>query len=345
MPSEAEVAEQLSSESSEESSRELTTAEQMESVLFEGSSGEEGEADGVAPETPEEGTPAKETEGEQGAKEAGAETPEGERGTEAPTSWPAELRQQFSTIQDEDARRLSVALYNKLEGDMNRNLQAYQSQVGEIHQALAPVQQELVARGLTPGQGVRNLVAMHLALEENPATAIQHIAQLYNVDLASLFVEQEMVDPQVRQLTSQMQQMQQQQAMAYQMQQQQAMAYQQYAQQQAVAGVQAEIETFKQSHPLFDMVEARMTEFAQAALLNGRQPSLEELYDAAVWADPKARKLASSGGSSRKRVAAARREADGERSSGSSSRNQAQDAGGNKDTRAVMREILAEQED
>ena len=112
------------------------------------------------------------------------------------------------------------------------------------------------------------------------------------------------LDPQVAQLTQTVQQMQAGQAQAAQQEQQRSEA-QMRAAVQTFAEAKTEAGTL--AHPYFAEVEDDMARLAQAGLVAGAKPELDDLYGKAIWANPDVReKLLAA----QQREAAAKRDTD-----------------------------------
>lgn len=197
---------------------------------------------------------------------------------EAPTSWSAAAKAEWaklpSAIQQEVLKR-EADIAKGFEDRANR-LKTYEP----IERALEPIRQQLDLNGVSPGQYVRQLVAAEQYLRQNPAEAIQYLAQSYGVDLQGLNqqqADQPPVDPTVAALQQQVRTIQQ--------------GHEQFIQQQQAQqqeAVERQIEAFKADpkHKHFDAVESEMAALAALDRQAGKQPELEDLYQRAIWANP-----------------------------------------------------------
>jgi hypothetical protein len=174
----------------------------------------------------------------------------------------------------------------KREGDFVKGLEERATRLKSyepIEQALEPIRQQLDLNGVSPGQYVRQLVAAEQFLQRNPGEAIQYLARNYGVDLQGLTqqqAEQPQADPAMAALQQQVQDLSSRQAEFY-----------QHQAQQQEAAVSQQIEAFKAdpANKHFDTVYEDMVSLAAAERAAGKEPSLPDLYQRAIWANPSVR--------------------------------------------------------
>lgn len=176
----------------------------------------------------------------------------------------------------------------------------YAKALAEFQEVLAPYEQTWQMAGLTPAQGVRQLMGWAGAIQQNPQKAIERLAQTVGIDFAELAAakakENEWQDPQVvtlqkqvEQLTGHLRSLQQETLQSTQSARNAAI------EQQIAAFRDAQDEHGNPLHPHFADLEPLMyQEYMGAiqALQNGviqQMPTLEELYESAAWKHPDVR--------------------------------------------------------
>lgn len=174
-----------------------------------------------------------------------------------------------------------------------REAQDYQQRLGRYDQIVAPHRQVLDMAGMSPEQAMHQGVAILMGLRSDPAGTLRELAQMTRQDLSQLTQDQPYIDPQVKALQDQLNQLQN---MTARQQQQAAQEYQQ----RAFAEISHEIGTFAEAkddsgnllHPHLDTVQPLMAE-----LIFGREaqrrndpskPSLtlDEAYERACKLSP-----------------------------------------------------------
>lgn len=202
-----------------------------------------------------------------------------------PGSWSAKGKAEFAKlpehIQDEVLKR---------ESDFHKGLEQYKekAQIGErMSQVVQPYEPFLRAKGAKPEQAVASMLNTAYVLEtgspEEKAQALAQTAQQYGVDLSQFNQEEQgqQKDPYIQQLEQKIHQLEnnfQTQAQA--------------AQQQTMSEAYSSIDAFRDEvdeqgnakHLYFDDVRDDMADMIEAAERKGQKLSLQDAYDAAVWA-------------------------------------------------------------
>lgn len=143
---------------------------------------------------------------------------------------------------------------------------------------IKPYTQYWAQQGLSPAQGVTQVLSYAEALANDPATVIPQLAEMYGVDLRQLVAEQPYVDPEVAALKRQLAEFQQAQQ-----------SFGQQQQQQQHNRIAQEIQAFQSAvdeqgnpkAPHFDRVFDRMLGLARGGLAQG----IEDAYRMAVSLD------------------------------------------------------------
>lgn len=211
----------------------------------------------------------------------------------APEHWKAEHQDEFNKLGGIDGGRtwqqFLLDRHKDMEGDYTRKTQSladerkqFETQFNEYqqyNQLVAPMAQQWQMQGMSPIQGIQQLLGYAQALQQNPKEVLLHLAQQHGVDLESAFGEQPYVDPQVQAMQTQLQQMQS----AF----QQTQTQQQQSQQTAVV---QQIQQFAEAtddkgqplRPHFENVYDQMVQLIQL----GHAQDLETAYDKAVQLNP-----------------------------------------------------------
>ncbi len=202
--------------------------------------------------------------------EAGAEP--AEQPIEAPASWSADAR----TIWDSLSREAQQELLRREDESSKATEQSAGKLrvLDEIHEAVSPMQQRLALSGRTVPQYLRQLTAVDDWLHREPVAALQYLAQACGVDLGQLGSQQQPQNTTPDPHTAT---------------QRTLAALQQEIQALKQAPLLSQVEAFSQQkdkYPHFDRLRPKM-----AALIGaGASNTLEDAYEAAVWADPDLRK-------------------------------------------------------
>lgn len=205
---------------------------------------------------------------------------------EAPAMWKQAHRDIFGRFAgDPDRRELLAAWqeqWKETEGAWTRKNQEFaefRRNAEPLLQTVAPFTQYWAQQGLSPAQGVTQLMSYAQALESDPRGTLQQLAQMYGVDLAEMVAEQPYVDPQVAALQQQIAQLQQ----ANQSREQSALQAQQNRIAQEIQAFQSAVdETGSPKAPHFERVFDTMLTLAQL----GKARDVQSAYDMAVRLDP-----------------------------------------------------------
>ena len=215
---------------------------------------------------------------------------------DAPKHWTPADRERFARLPP-DARQLVLDARKNLETGYGRKFEEVAAQqrqydrYRDIDRLLTPVRDTLQLYGMTEQAYLGRLVAAEQMLRQNPAQALRVLAEQYGVDPASAFAEPEpWTDPQAQSAFARLQQ----DNARLQAQLRQLSDYtQQLAlsphQQTATAFLTATNEDGTPKHPHVQRVFHGMISRIQAARAAGRTITLEDAYDAELWADPELR--------------------------------------------------------
>lgn len=202
-----------------------------------------------------------------------------------PSTWTAKGKADFNKLPDHIQEEVL-----KRESDFHNGIQGYKerAEYGEkINRVIQPYEAIIRASNSTPEQAISNLLdaayRLNTGSQEQKTQTFMQLARQYNIDLAALNQPQEEKPAYVQQLEQQLAQLQH-----------GIQSQQQYVQQQNASEVNSSIEQFRNEsdesgspkHLYFDDVRDEMADRLEAAARNGRQLSLQEAYDAAVWARP-----------------------------------------------------------
>lgn len=204
---------------------------------------------------------------------------------EAPSVWGQPYKEVFSQLaQTPEQRAVAekwLEQWKETQGYITKRDQEYadyRKRLDPIYQHIAPYEQAWQMQGLSAEQGVSRLMAYARALEENPASMIPQLAQMYGIDLQQLVQEQPYQDPEVVALRQQLAEVQQAQQSWTQQQQ-----HQQHARliEEVRAFATATDEQGGPKHPHFDRVYDRMLGLARGGLAQ----NLADAYQMAVSLD------------------------------------------------------------
>lgn len=232
---------------------------------------EEGDGEELAPEGDDEETDALPADG-----------PDGE---DVPAHWPDERKKAFSSIKEDNAKKLVLEMSKDMEAAHTKRSQEVAETRRQIDSALEPLQPVLQKAGLDSVSGVRELVKHYQdlqpwvqGLQQRPKETIQALAKQYGVEPDSLEAD-EYVDPDTKALKEEITQLKgylNQQAQVQQQTQQQT--YQQQIQEFASASD----EGGNPKHPHFETVRNEMSRL----LSGGLAQTMDEAYEQAVYLRP-----------------------------------------------------------
>ena len=252
------------------------------------------DANSVLPDTHIEGTEEKQDQSEPEPEEAAAEeSGEEDDSLDAPQHWSQVDRETFTSL-DSEGQDFLLRRHREMEADYTRKTQ----DISEIRKAVDEYKGDIDLAGLTPGQAIRNLLAVNKYLRESPQEAVQWIAQSNGVNVQNQntqdfseenedYDDYSSSDPEVDTLRQEINMMKQQQL-------QQSTSQQN----QEKMRVEAVIEAFKlqkdsegnKRHPYFQDLEKEMAVLANADRMVGKNPDIHDLYERAVWSNPEVRK-------------------------------------------------------
>ena len=176
---------------------ETISAEEVEVEADPSDQAAEGQQDADAEATPDTDTP--ESEGEP-APDALA----------APTTWPAEHREAFSDLPEEQQ---NFMLQREKERDAaftrkTTELAEQRREVEGVAGVLAPYKEQMRAHGISEAEYISRLMSYDNALRQNPQAAIGQLAQHYGINLSNDsgadWVDETPPDPQFQQLQQQL---------------------------------------------------------------------------------------------------------------------------------------------
>ena len=202
----------------------------------------------------------------------------------APKTWPAEQREAFNQLPDEQK---DFMLNREKERDSaftrkTTELSEQRKQLEGLNGVLAPYKQQMQAHGISEAEYVSRLMTYDNALRQNPKLALQNLAQHYGIRLSGDsgvdYVEETPSDPQILQLQQQLNQTQ---AHIQTMQQSQVMAQQQQLVDQVEGFSTAKDAKGNLKHPHFEKLRERMGRLVNA----GETTDLNEAYGMALRLD------------------------------------------------------------
>ena len=207
--------------------------------------------------------------------EAEAEVEAKDEPSEAPKSWPKEMREHWAKVPPE-----VQAYWNTREQQMLEGLSASKEDAAfarKLQEIANPYQPILNAAGVTLPEAVGQLLnAQYVLTTGQPAekaALLAGLAKTYGVDLAETVPEgyQEVADPAVAELNRKVAELQSR------LEQNDTITYQ-----RALGEAEAKLAAFASDpkYPLFDAVADDMIPLIKAGV------SLEEAYDRAAWANP-----------------------------------------------------------
>lgn len=243
--------------------------------------------------------PAKETEGEEveEGQEAATEVTEEVEAVDAPHSWRADEKELFKSLPPQLQKQISERemqrerVFTQRTTELSQKLKQY----GELDEIFQPYATELEARGATPAQVVRQLVAIQKMMDDNPKETISRIAAGYGLTPEEFLIQQSQAgetNPQMKQVLTELNALKA--SIAQREEQgvlQQRQAYEDSMTQQEIStfaeGVDA---TGKPARPYFQQVMPQMIPLVNQ--LRSTYPEarhsdiLHEAYNQAVWINP-----------------------------------------------------------
>jgi hypothetical protein len=203
----------------------------------------------------------------------------------APKTWPAEQREAFNQLPDEQK---DFMLNREKERDSaftrkTTELSEQRKQLEGLNGVLAPYKQQMQAHGISEAEYVSRLMTYDNALRQNPKAALQQLAQHYGVQLPSGdsgadYVDEYATDSHTQQLQQQLTQTQQQVNMLAQSQHQDRY---QSLENVVVKFANEKTANGELKHPHFEQVRERMSRLVTA----GETQDLSKAYDMALRLD------------------------------------------------------------
>lgn len=202
---------------------------------------------------------------------------------EAPTNWPAEQREGFTTLPRETQEWLLSRDKDMVENYTRKTteLADLRKSAEEVTSVLEPYRQQMELAGVSPSQAIQRLLAAQKFLETNPTEGIQWLANQYQVDLSGFVKKDETyTDPDVKALRDELNQLKSERQLE-----------QRRVQAETTTVIQKQINEFKDSknedgtlkYPHFDKVKGIM-----APLVNEGK-SLADAYETAKYTLPEIR--------------------------------------------------------
>lgn len=211
----------------------------------------------------------------------------GATAVEPPQHWSEADKAKFREV-PETSRAWIMERHRAMEGDYTRKMQGlatFTKEYAPVEELFKPYMQELQQRGQTKAGLIQAWAAAELRLNQDPVAGVLSIARAYGLDGEKLIAaiqqnpnagqQQQVIDPRVTQL------------------QQRLESFEQSQQQARLSTTRQSIEQFaaatnqdgSPAHPHFDECLDNILQLAQAERSAGRQPDMQKLYDAAVWAN------------------------------------------------------------
>jgi hypothetical protein len=267
----------------EQNLEEMSLAEALGAAFDEAESAEEPAPEPETETEQVEAEPADEPAIE--AVDEGAESEEDEVESEAPIDAPVSLSEEEKAIYAEMPPEMQ-AYVQRREAERDAAFKSKTAEISGITSAFEPYKEMLAMNGITEAQAIERLLNAQAYLQRDPLNAIKMLAHSYGVadQLAppqpTSSVEDDYVDPQVKALQDQVQQLQSQLNQSVQQTQQQS----QQALLQEVANFKAATdEQGNLLHPHFDSVRDLMAVKVQQGM------GLEDAYKAVVATVPEVR--------------------------------------------------------
>lgn len=205
----------------------------------------------------------------------------------APASWTAAAKEEFlkasPIVQQEVLRR---------EQQMHDGISQYKQAANygqQMYKTLQPFENTIREWGVTPDVAVKALFTADQKLRngspQEKLSAFVELAKGYGVDLSQGLPEQQAVDPNVAYFQQQQYQMQQ----ALQQTQEETRKLKEYHARLEENELNNLLSQAKQGKPHFDELSVEIGSLLQAAINRGQPITIEQAYDAALWASPKHR--------------------------------------------------------
>jgi hypothetical protein len=206
----------------------------------------------------------------------------------APNHWPKDFAAKFEAL-EAPAQHMFMERYKDLEGDYTKKTQAvaqYRKRQEAFDEIMQPHKSDFERAGMDEVGAVRQLLAAHDYLRKDPQNAIAWLANQYGVDIGAIgndpAVEDEFVDPQVKQLQQQVAQL----TGFIQNQQTQQQSHVQQSTQSLIDQFAAETDANgNPKHPHFERVRGVMG----SLISSENAKDLNSAYEMAVYADPELR--------------------------------------------------------
>lgn len=208
----------------------------------------------------------------------------------APEHWATEAQEQFTQLAALGPDGIAMQQYvldriKDVDQSANEKFQAIAAErrtIEAFQQIVEPVVPHWQMQGMTPEQGIQQLIGYQVALQRDPETTLRTIAAQYGVDLGQQ-AEGEFIDPQLAQLNQQIETMRQ-----------QIEGRNQSEQQRELEQKGRQIEAFRAEkdetgnlrYPHFDTLHDDMVVAAHAIRAAGKEPTLEGMYTHALAMHP-----------------------------------------------------------
>lgn len=191
----------------------------------------------------------------------------------APSHWDDEAKEEFDTLPPKQQEQISK-ISRGMQSDFDKTMNGFKG----IANALQPINEECLQRGLTYEDAIRKFVGIHSQLLSDPVTGIRTVMETYGVTPENVLG----VNPNGRQETPDSRRIADLEAQVHSTQQN-------FINQQAAA-IDAQVEEFKKTAQHYDEVEQDMIALVGSHQAAGQAiPPLKELYDRACWANPSVR--------------------------------------------------------
>jgi hypothetical protein len=189
----------------------------------------------------------------------------------APKTWPKEMHEHWPKVDPKVQEYIE-----KREQQMFEGIDQYKGDAGygkQIRDITAPYKALLSSQGVDEVKAVQYFMNAHYKLSTLPpaekAAYFANLGKAFGVDLGAINVEQPQVDPQVKALQDQVQEIRT-----------SLTAREQAASNEARTRVDTEVEAFANANPYFDEVADDIVAMIRAGY------ELDDAYDKAVWANP-----------------------------------------------------------
>lgn len=208
----------------------------------------------------------------------------------APDHWASDAKEQFAQLAALGPDGIAMQQYvldriKDVDQSANEKFQAIATErrtIEAFQQIVAPVVPVWQMQGMTPEQGINQLIGYQVALQKDPETTLRTLAAQYGVDLGQQ-EEGEFIDPQIAQLNQQLNDMRQQIDGRNQSEEQRVLE-EKGRQIEAFRGEKDEAGNAK--YPHFDTLHDDMVTAAHAIRASGKEPSLQGMYAHALAMHP-----------------------------------------------------------